>query len=192
MRLPSTQGCKPLRDHRNQRGQQQRRVLVIRMNHHHDVRTGFQREPVASFLIPAVASVFLVDVDLHAFQIARHRHGVIPAAIIHENDVIHDLLIAHLVVRLAQRFRRVIGRHHDDHFFSAIHVGTNCREPAPESNPTSKNSSAANGCSRPAGSRVLRLHSKTTTRTCSCLCQVARQQSWTPTDAPIRLKPSNH
>ena len=62
-----------------------------------------------------------MNVDLHAFQFARHGHGVVATAIVHEDDVIHDPLVAHLIVGLAHGFRRIVGRHDDDHFLSAIH-----------------------------------------------------------------------
>ncbi len=126
----------PVADHRNHRRQKLRRVLVIGMDHHHDVRAGGERETITGLLIPTVARVLLMHVDLHALQPARHRHRVIAALVIHEDDQIHDLLLAHFVVSLAHGSGGVIGRHDDDHFFSAIHFATACREARRESNPT--------------------------------------------------------
>jgi hypothetical protein len=51
----------------------------------------------------------------------RHDHGVIAAAIIHEDDQIHQLLLTHFVISLAQRFSRIVGGHDNDDFLIPIH-----------------------------------------------------------------------
>jgi Fe2+ transport system protein FeoA len=91
------------------------------MDHHHDVRARFQCEAVTRLLIPAVTRVLLVDMHLNTFKSTRYAHRVIATAVIHEDDVINYPLITNFVVSLAQSFRRVVGRHDNDHFFSAIH-----------------------------------------------------------------------
>ena len=49
------------RDHRRHRGDEPRRVLVVRMDHHDDVRAALERLGVAGLLVPAVAAVLRVD-----------------------------------------------------------------------------------------------------------------------------------
>src|SRR5580765_1359280 len=118
------------------------------MDHHHDVRARFERETIAGLLITTVTGVLLVYVDLHTLQPARHGHGVIAALVIHKDDQIHDLLLAHFVVSLAHGPGSVVGRHDDDHFFSAVHFATACRDAAAESNPTCTRHAAQLPCPR--------------------------------------------
>ena len=47
--------------------------MVVWMNHHHDVRPGFNGQAVAGLLIAAVTRVHFVRMHLHAFQSAGQR-----------------------------------------------------------------------------------------------------------------------
>ena len=91
------------------------------MHHDDDVRARLQRQPVAGFLVAAVTRVAFMDMDPHAQQRRRHRHGVITAAVIHQDDFVHDALLEDFVHGLGDGFGRVVSRHDHDDFFSKIH-----------------------------------------------------------------------
>src|SRR5208283_2558993 len=59
--------------------------------------------------------------DAHAEQRRRNRHRVFAAAIIHENDFIHNPLLKNFINGLGDGQGRVVGRHHHDNFFPEIH-----------------------------------------------------------------------
>ena len=48
-------------------------------------------------------------------------HRLVPAVIVHQNDLVHDPLGMHLRPRLAQGPCRIVGGHHHDDFSSPIH-----------------------------------------------------------------------
>ena len=108
-------------DHRGQRGDELGRVLVIRVDHDDDVRAGLERKAVAGFLVAAVAGVFLVDMDADAGELGRDLHGVVVAAVVHEDDFVHDALLVDFVHGLRDGFGRVVGGHDDDDFLAVIH-----------------------------------------------------------------------
>src|SRR2546421_220250 len=93
------------------------------MNHDDDVSAGIEREPVTGFLVATVTLVDVMDVDLHPFESSGNSDSVIMAAIIHENDGIDELLVAHLGVGLPQGFGGIIRRHYHYNFFVSIHKG---------------------------------------------------------------------
>ena len=62
------------RNERRHRGDQTRRVLVVGVDHDHDVRPLFEREPVAGLLISAITGVLFVLMHFHAFEVAGHLH----------------------------------------------------------------------------------------------------------------------
>ena len=88
------------------------------MQHDDDVRAGVEREAVARLLVAAVTGVSFVHMDPHARQRRRHRHRVVPAAVVHQNDFIHDALLVDFIHGFGDGLRRVVsGHHHDDFLF---------------------------------------------------------------------------
>ena len=77
-------------DHARQRRNQQRRVLIIRMHHDHDVRARRQSFAVASLLVAPVAVVAVVDKTLQS-QAVRHLDSPVGTVVIHQNADIHQL-----------------------------------------------------------------------------------------------------
>ena len=106
----------PVADHRDHRGDQLGRVLVVRVDHDDDVRAVLQRQAIARFLVPAVAEVLHVRVDDRLRQRLRQGGRLVRAGVVDDDDQIDDALRQHLLVRLQQRLGRVVGGHDDDDF----------------------------------------------------------------------------
>jgi hypothetical protein len=49
-------------------------------------------------------------------------NGLVPAAVVHQNDFIHNSLLENLVHGLRNGFRRVVGGHDHDDFPAEIHL----------------------------------------------------------------------
>src|SRR5439155_20396360 len=89
----------------------------------HDDAVGalLEREPVARLLVRPVASVDRVSV--HAGTGKRPgdgRRGIV-AAVVDDDHEVDDALGHHLVVRLPERARGVVGRHDDDDLLAVQH-----------------------------------------------------------------------
>ena len=80
-----------VRYHRCERRDETRRVLVIRMDHHDDVRAEMQRRAIAGLLIAAVADVPLVGHDERS-EPSGERDGLVGAGIVDHHDGIDDVL----------------------------------------------------------------------------------------------------
>ena len=115
-------------DHRGHRGNELRCVLIIRVNHDDDVGASFEREAVTGFLVAAVAGIFFVDVDFHAEELRGDFYGVVAAAVVHEDNQIHDALLVDFIHGLRDGFGRVVGGHDDDDFLAVIHSRECCRK----------------------------------------------------------------
>ena len=81
----------------------------------------FQRQPIAGLLVAAITPVDLMHMNLHSLQLARDRYGFVAAAIVHQDNQVHQLLLANFLVRLAQRERGIVRRHYHHNFLSAVH-----------------------------------------------------------------------
>ena len=108
-------------DHRGHRRNELWRVLIIGVHHDDDVGASFEREAVTGLLIAAVAGVFLVDVNFHAEELRCDFHGVVAAAVVHEDNQIHDALLVDFIHSLGDGFGRIVGGHDDDDFLAVIH-----------------------------------------------------------------------
>src|SRR6267142_3479117 len=91
------------------------------MHHDDNVRARFERETVTSFLVATVTGVVLMDMDAHAEQLRRHLHRVVAAAVIHEDDLVHNALLEHLIHGHGDSLGGIVSRHDQDDFFSVIH-----------------------------------------------------------------------
>src|ERR1041385_3054602 len=76
---------------------QGRRVLVIRVNHNHDIGLRCQSETVTSLLVRSVSAIFWMNFDLNAIQCPRNLCGFVPAGIVYHNDKIDNALRHDLV-----------------------------------------------------------------------------------------------
>ena len=74
-------------DHADRVRDHPRVVLVVRVDHHHHVGPVFEAVLVARLLVAAVAGVLLVDDDRQA-HVAGDLHGVVLAAVVHEQDLV--------------------------------------------------------------------------------------------------------
>ena len=122
MRLRQHARMHAVGDDRGHRRNQLGRVLIIRVDHDDDVRARFEREAITGLLVAAVAGVFLMHMHAHAEQRRRHLHRVVAAAVIHQDDFVHDALLEDFVHGLGDSFGRVVSGHDHDDFFSVIHL----------------------------------------------------------------------
>src|SRR5262245_31309337 len=63
-----------------------------------------------------------MDMHLKSFKLPSDSHGFVATAVIHQDNAIHDLLIANFLIGLREGPGRVISRHNYDHFFVPKHV----------------------------------------------------------------------
>ena len=96
--------------------------LVVRMHHDDDVRSLFQRDPVALFLISAVSCIFLLPEGNGLLQRLRHLVGAVAAGVIHHDHQIHERLTDRLLPGLPQGLFRIIRGHDDRDFLSVDHL----------------------------------------------------------------------
>ena len=61
------------------------------MEHDHDIGIDLQRFVVAAFLVPAVAFVFLMLDDVFDAKLPGDFDGVVAAAVIHQDHIIHNI-----------------------------------------------------------------------------------------------------
>jgi len=119
------------RDHRRHGRKEARRVLVVRVEHDHDVRASGQRLAVAGLLVAAIPAVLRVHHVVHA-KLPRHVDGAIHAGVVYQHDVVGDGAID-LGSGLPERRLRVVGGHdHIDALAGEHQSGcrTPCRKPA--------------------------------------------------------------
>ena len=92
-------------------GNDPRVVLVVGMDHHDDVGAPLERRPVARLLVCPVAPVARVDDDVDP-ETARDLDRPVPGRVVHEDDVVHEVL-RDVVVRLLEGPLRVVSGHDD-------------------------------------------------------------------------------
>ena len=110
----------PVGDEVDHRLQEERRVLVVGMEHHDDVRPDLERLVVAGLLVAAVAFVLIVLDDIFDAQLLGHLDRVVAAAVVDQDDVVDDVE-RDLVVSLFQRLLRVVGGKDDGYFQVLYH-----------------------------------------------------------------------
>jgi hypothetical protein len=91
------------------------------VDHDDDVSAGCERKPVSGLLVAAIAEVLLMFVNFDSLQTTGDSDGLIAALVVNEDDFINDALVADFGVGLGQSLGGVIGGHHHDDFFIAIH-----------------------------------------------------------------------
>ncbi len=111
-RLPSMRSIVAAQDRLDESRDPGRVVLVVGMEHDHDVGPRFERRVVAGLLVAAVAAVLAVDDHLEA-EPPGDLHGLVARDVVDEDHPIHEV-VGHVRVRALEGERRVIGGH-DDH-----------------------------------------------------------------------------
>ena len=90
-------------DRRDEGGEQPRRVLVVGMDHDHDVGAFVQRQRVARLLVGAVAAILGVDVDGGPRERSRLPDRVVAARIVHDDHAVDESVGQDLFVRALER-----------------------------------------------------------------------------------------
>src|SRR5512139_784914 len=90
------------------------------MDHDDYVRPQPQSRLVAALLVAAVAKVFRMDDGMDSELPCKFRSSV-PARIIDEHNVIHDLE-RDLLISLLEGLFSIVGRHDHHYFFAVKHV----------------------------------------------------------------------
>lgn len=111
-----------VRDHGAHGAQELGRVLVVRVEHDHDVGLLLQGQPVAGFLVAAVTQVGLVPVRFDA-ELPGLVRGVVPAVIVHQDDLVHGVA-GDFGNGLVQGFGRVVGGQDHGNAQAVQHAGT--------------------------------------------------------------------
>src|SRR5664279_5458080 len=107
--------------HACQGGDEQRRVLIIRVDHDDYVGAGGQGLAVASLLVSAIAKVTIVHEHGQPQSPGQLRSSVF-AVVVHQDADIHQ--VGDLPHRRFQRALRVIGGHHNRDPFTVDHLGS--------------------------------------------------------------------
>jgi hypothetical protein len=90
-----------------------RRVLIVRVDHHHDVGAFGQRQGVAGLLIRAVSAIDGVHVHAGSGEEFRSLHRVVPARVVDDDHPIDEIVGEDFFMSPFERARRVVRRHHD-------------------------------------------------------------------------------
>ena len=107
VRFAGDDGCNHLR-------YQGRIILVIRVQHDHDIRVTAQCLNVAALLVTAVPLVLHVDHHVQT-KLSGNLDRVVLADVIDQDNLIHHFMWD-VAVRLLQCLGRVVGRHHHHNF----------------------------------------------------------------------------
>ena len=102
-------------------GHERRVVLVVGVDHDHDVGTTAQRFEVARLLVAAIAAVLDVHDDFEP-EAFGDVDRVVVADVVDQDDFIDDVHRQPAVGRL-QSARRVVGGHDDDDAGASLHGG---------------------------------------------------------------------
>jgi len=109
----------PPEERLNELGNDRRIILMVGMDHDHDVAAELEGFRVAGLLVPSVPAIFLVGEDPEA-ELPGEIDGAVRARVVDEEDVIHPVA-RDVVERAFQGFLGVVGGHDDDDFFQAFH-----------------------------------------------------------------------
>ncbi len=106
-------------DHRDHRKEEARVVLVIGMQHGDDVGLACDRRPITRFLIRSIPAIFGMHDGCNP-EVPGNLCRIIGAAVVHEDDLIHEVVGDSSVCR-NERLRRIVGGHHDNDLLSVEH-----------------------------------------------------------------------
>jgi len=65
-------------------------VLIIGVNHHHDVSAGGESETITGLLVASVTAILRMHLHLHVFQRPRDRYRLIVTRVVDHNDKIDN------------------------------------------------------------------------------------------------------
>ena len=120
-RLPSIRSRVAVDDRRDERRDPRRVVLVVGVEHHHDVGAGREGRVVARLLVAAVAPVLAVDDHVQP-ELPGDVDGLVARHVVDEDDPV-DQVVRDVGVRPLQRPGGVVGGHDDDHARHAAGAG---------------------------------------------------------------------
>ena len=106
---PEDRVAAPLEEGLDQVWYDRRIVLVVGMDHHHDIRAALEGRPVAGLLVSAVSAVPLVPDDVQA-EATRFLDRVVARGVVHQDHVVHGFS-RNVRERARQGLLRVVGRH---------------------------------------------------------------------------------
>ncbi len=106
-------------DHAGHGRNQLRGVLIVRMDHHHDIRPVLQRLLITGFLVPTVSQVPFMPECLDP-KVPCQRNGPVGAPVIHQQHAVHHIH-GDFPVGVHQGFFRVVGRKYHHYFFFIDH-----------------------------------------------------------------------
>ena len=106
---------------------QERRVLVVGVDHHHDVGAGGECLAVTSLLVATITIVAVVHEGRQA-QTLRQADRLVGARIIHQYLEVNRF--GHVADRLLERLLRIVGGHH---YRDSLAVNHGCVLPQPAS-----------------------------------------------------------
>ena len=95
-------------------------ILIVRVDHHHEVSAFFESRGVAGLLVPAVARVVFMLNDRQA-KIARDGDGVVGAAVVNKNDFV-DGAVRNIREGSLQGAGGVVRRHDGNRFQGLTHA----------------------------------------------------------------------
>lgn len=84
-------GVYAIADHRHHGRDELGGVLVVGVQHHHDVGAQLQGLVVAAFLVAAVAGVLFMHHDVADADALGFVHGAVGAVVVHEHHLIHEV-----------------------------------------------------------------------------------------------------
>jgi hypothetical protein len=102
----------PGRDHGRYSGDQSRLILIIWMDHDHDVSTGAQGFRIARLLVASVTEILLVH-EHGGAQLPRDRDRIVIARVVDEDDFVDEVSGDGIVRPLKRPPRPVGGKDHD-------------------------------------------------------------------------------
>ena len=100
-------------------------ILVVRVQHHHNVSAQAERVLVTRFLISSITPVSFMPEDMPDTKRFRHLYRFILAVVVYEDHIIHNSEV-NFTVGFLQRLCCIVSRKHHHHFLSLYH--TQCLE----------------------------------------------------------------
>lgn len=113
-------GVEIIADDIDHAGDEEWRVLVIRMQHDDNIRVDFKGLLVQRFLIAPISFVLFVADDMVDAEVTGFFNGIVAAGIIAQNDFVHEAS-GNFLIRFGQGAGSIIGWQDDHNFFILVH-----------------------------------------------------------------------
>jgi hypothetical protein len=98
-------------------------VLIVGVQHHHNITAQFERFFVTTFLVTTIALIVLMPWLMMCLMPSSFGfgHGFILTGIINQHYLIHNIE-GNFIVGNFQRFRRIVSGQHHNYFFVVEHA----------------------------------------------------------------------